>query len=62
MSQINNNGYGGVYHNNVNANPTTNYKTTNHVYLNPNSHPNEFDNWMRQVGTLIQVASEYRFG
>lgn len=37
----------------------TNTQTTNHIYLHPDPSQGEFDNWMRQIGSLLQVASEY---
>lgn len=36
-----------------------NSQTTNHVYLHPGPNQGEFDNWMRQIGSLLHVASDY---
>ena len=36
-----------------------NAQTTNHIYLHPGPNQGEFDNWMRQIGSLLLVASEY---
>lgn len=37
----------------------TNSQTTNHIYLHPGPNQEEFDNWMRRIGSLLYVASEY---
>lgn len=37
----------------------TNSQTTNHIYLHPGLNQREFDNWMRQIGSLLQVAPAY---
>ena len=34
-------------------------QTTNHIYLHPGPNQGEFDNWMRKIGPLLQVASEH---
>src|SRR5690606_9068490 len=34
-------------------------QTTNHIYLHPGPNQGEFDNWMRKIGSLLQVASEH---
>jgi len=34
-------------------------QTTNHIYLHPGPNHGEFDNWMRKIGSLLQVASEH---
>lgn len=34
-------------------------QTTNHIYLHPGPNQGEFDNWMRRIGSLLQVASEH---
>jgi len=36
-----------------------NSQTTNHIYLHPDSSHNEFDDWMRQIGSLLTIASEH---
>jgi len=36
-----------------------NSQTTNHIYLHPGPNQGEFDNWMRKIGSLLQVASEH---
>ncbi|HWK98807.1 MAG TPA: hypothetical protein VNQ55_02620 [Parapedobacter sp.] len=34
-------------------------QTTNHIYLHPGPNQGEFDNWMRRIGSLLQVADEH---
>lgn len=34
-------------------------QTTNHIYLHPGPNQGEFDNWMRRIGSLLQVSAEY---
>ncbi|WP_262249537.1 HEPN domain-containing protein [Parapedobacter soli] len=34
-------------------------QTTNHIYLHPGPNQGEFDNWMRKIGSLLQVVAEH---
>src|SRR3546814_14485107 len=34
-------------------------QTTNHIYLHPGPNQGEFDNWMRRIGSLLQVGADY---
>jgi len=36
-----------------------NSQTTNHIYLHPGPNQGEFDNWMRRIGSLLQVGADY---
>lgn len=38
---------------------TSNSQTTNHIYLHPGPNQDEFDNWMRRIGSLLQVGTDY---
>lgn len=42
-----------------NSRITTTTTTTNHIYLHPGPNQSEFDNWMRQVGSLLHIAAEH---
>src|SRR5690606_31285047 len=53
----------GSYHenpvNNVTNHHNENQSTTNHIYLHPGHQSGEFENWMRKIGGLLQINSEY---
>lgn len=49
---------GGVAHDN-DFSTHNNSHATNHIYLHPGPNHGEFDNWMRQIGSLLQVAPAY---
>ncbi|MBD1420380.1 hypothetical protein [Sphingobacterium chuzhouense] len=36
-----------------------NAQTINHIYLHPSSNQSEFDDWVRRIGSLLQVGSDY---
>ena len=55
-SYLNTNG-GRAYDNDFSTNATS--QTTNHIYLHPGPNQGEFDNWMQQIGSLLQMASEH---
>ncbi len=52
-----NNGNGGAIHSSGDITHNTN--TTNHVYLDPHINQGEYDNWMRQIGSLLQLSARY---
>lgn len=56
-----NNGNGGAIHSSgdITHNTTHNSETTNHIYLDPHINQGEYDNWMRQIGSLLQISAQY---
>lgn len=40
---------------------TTNHNlsTTNHIFLNPMSNPTEYENWNRQIGSLLCIGEQF---
>lgn len=54
---LNVSGNGDARHNNFSSQNNSNI--TNHIYLQPGSNQSEFDDWMRRIGSLLQVGSGY---
>lgn len=50
-------GHDGARQNNFSTHDDS--QTTNHIYLHPGPNQGEFDNWMRKIGSLLQVTSEH---
>lgn len=56
MVHYNNGNIGSLTHDSSVQNTS---ETTNHIYLHPKSAPLEYEEWMRKVGSLLQVGMEY---